>query len=119
VLADQLPEALDIAVDVVGNPQKMDANSLLAMRVDYRVDGDYTRAVLFHGGLYDPAREDANPWGLKEELDEVVEVPDLDRFRVGLAEQAPAGWGGTAHLSFYMENTGPDTHAKFTIRAAR
>jgi len=119
VLADQLPDALDVAVDVVGTPRRLDANSLLAMRVDYRVGREYTKAVLFHGGLYDPAREDANPWGLKERLDEVVEVSDLTRFRVPLEDQAPDGWEGTAHVSFYMQNTGPETHAKFTTRPAR
>jgi len=119
VLADQLPAALDVAVEVVGTPRQLDANSLLAMRVDYRVGRAYTKAVLFHGGVYDLSREDANPWGLKERLDQVVAVPDLANFRLALRELAPAGWDGTAHFSFYLQDTGPDTQAKFTVRPAR
>lgn len=119
VLADQLPDTLDVAVEVVGTPRKLDTNSLLAMRVDYRVGRAYTKAVLFHGGVYDAARQDTNPWGLKEDLDQVVEVPDLSKFQVPLRRYAPARWNGTVHLSFYLRDTGPDTQAKFTVRGAK
>ena len=119
VLANRLPDTLEVATDVVGKPQKIDAASLLGIRVDYRIGPTYTKALLFHGGLYDKARNDPNPWGLKAQLDDATAVPDLGKFQIPLKKYAPAGWSGEAHISFLMQNTGPDSRVKFTVRPAR
>ena len=55
-------------------------------------DRNYAKAVLFHGGLFDKARKDANRWGLKAQLDDAVTV-DLAKFQVPLKKYAPAGCG--------------------------
>jgi xylan 1,4-beta-xylosidase len=119
VLAKELPDVLDVAVKVDGKPVKVNANSLLGMRVDYRVGRQYAKSVLFHGGLYDQARKDANPWSLKAPLDDTVAVPDLAKFQIPLKKLAPAGWNGEVHISFLMQNSGPGTQAKFTLRPGK
>ena len=119
VLANHLPDSLEVVAQVDGKLQKLDPNSLLGIRVDYRVDRKYTKAVLYHCGLYDRSRKDANPWALKAQLDETVAVPNIAKFRIPLREKAPAGWSGEVQLSFLMQDTGPDTRAKFTLRNAR
>jgi xylan 1,4-beta-xylosidase len=116
ILADGLPDTLDIAVKIEGKPQKVDANSLLGVRIDYRVGGQYTKAVLFHGALFDSRRRAAMPWGLKGGPEDIVAVPDFGRFQVPLKEYAPSGWGGKVHISFLMQHAGPGARARFTVR---
>ena len=43
-------------------------------------------------------------------------VTDLAKFQVNLKKYAPAGWNGKAHLTFLMQNAGPGTRAKITVR---
>lgn len=121
VVASGMPDVLEAIVVVDGSLRRLDANSLLGLRVDYQVDGTYRRAVLFHGRydgvhLYDRARSAAVPWGTKLPVDQAVPVPDLARFTVDLRRHAPAGWTGKAHLSFIMQNAGPGTRARFSLR---
>jgi hypothetical protein len=87
-------------------------HSILAVRVDYRADGEYTHAVLFHGpyrgsDLYDRRGDATNPWGTQRPADEVVGVGGLARFQVPLAASAPPDWEGTAHITFILQNAGP------------
>lgn len=121
VLAEQLPDSLTFAAKVDGKLHKVDANSLLGVRVDYSVKGAYAKGVLFHGpyggiSLYNPARTAGIPWGLKQKPDDTVAVADLAKFRVDLKKYAPAGWSGKAHITFIMQNAGPGTRAKITVR---
>lgn len=58
-------------------------------------------------------RTDANPWGLKAQLDDAVAVADLTNSRIPLKKYAPAGWTGRIHISFMMKDPGPKTRAKF------
>jgi len=131
VLAEDLPDALDVTVDVEGELHAMSENSLLGVRIDYRVGAEeYGRSVLFHGpyegvDLYQPdtaetlwgGRMPVQPWGLPGDP-EVVRVADFSNFRIPVADQAPEGWTGRAHISFVMLETGADTRAKFKVRAA-
>jgi hypothetical protein len=119
VLADGLPETLDIVGKVDGKVQKLNASSLLGVRLDYSVGNKYVKAVLFHGAVYDKARTDTNPWGLKAQLDDAVAVADPTNFQLPLKKYAPAGWTGKVHISFLMNDTGPDTRAKFALRPAK
>ena len=120
VLAEALPPALDVTVEVDGQLQKLNANSRLALRVDYRVNGQFVKAVVFHGphtgiDLFDRRGQPTIPWGLTPNAD-VIAVPDFARFNVPLEKHAPAGWGGAAHISFLMQNAGAGARAKFTVR---
>jgi hypothetical protein len=120
-LAENLPDALDIRVHVDGTLRKLNANSLLGVRLDYRVDGKYTNAVLIHGpyqglDLYDARRTAAFPWGTMRQATTARAVPDLRQFRVPVRELAPKGWKGEAQITFLMQNAGEGARAKFVVR---
>jgi hypothetical protein len=124
VLADGLPEAVDVVTKVEGKLQKLDANSLLAIRLDYRMEGKYSKAVWLHGpyggaDLFDPRRGSVMPWGLRSQADQVVAVPNLADFRIPLKAYAPSGWTGAVHISFVMRNAGPGTRVKFLLRPGK
>jgi hypothetical protein len=121
VLADTLPDTLDVTVRIDGKLQKLDSNSLLGVRLDYRVNGRYVKSVLFHGpyggvDLYDKKGSAAMPWGLNPSPDSVVPVGDLGRFQVAIKKSAPAGWAGTVHITFLMRDAGPEARAKIVLR---
>jgi hypothetical protein len=124
VLATDLPDVLDVTVEVEGRLQRVSEDSLLGVRVDYRVDGKYAAWTLFHGplggvDLYSRARPTPFlPWGQMIRPIRTTTVDDLSHFQIDLAERAPAGWDGTAHISFIMNATGAGTRAKFTVRPA-
>ena len=116
-----LPAELTATVAVEGALRPLDRNSLLGVRVDYRVEGAYTRAVLFHGpydgvDLYSPDRDARMPWGTERPADDVIAVDDLARFTIPVAAHAPDGWGGVAHLTFILQNAGAGARAKITLR---
>jgi hypothetical protein len=124
VLADGLPDSLDVVTKVEGKLQKRDAKSLLGIRLDYRVEGKYSKAVWLHGpygglDLFDPARKAAMPWALKPQVDQVVAVPDFASFRIPLKTYAPPGWTGTVHVSFVMRDAGPEARAKILLRVGK
>ena len=121
VLANNLPETLDVKVKVEGNLQKINSESMLGIRIDYRTNGAYTKSVLFHGpykglDLYSQNSSAAIPWDQKEAVDETIAVEDLSSFKIELKKLSTAGWNGTAHISFLMRSAGAGTRAKFTIR---
>jgi hypothetical protein len=120
VLADGLPDNLDVDVKLAGRLRKVDANSLLGIRVDYVTASGAPKSVLFHGpvagvDLYDPARTAPMLWGYKQKPDTVLPVKDFAKFRIPLKTNAPAGWSGKAHISFIMQNAGVGAVAKITI----
>jgi len=102
--------------------RKLDANSVLGVRVDYMVGGAYTSSVLFHGpyngvDLYDPARGAAMPWGSGRRPDHVARVANLAHFRVGIAALAPPRWGGRAQITFILQDAGRGARATMVVRA--
>ena len=124
VLAEALPDNLEIAVKVQGRLRKVDANSLLGVRVDYVTAAGPAKSVLLHGpvaaiDLYDAARTTGMQWGYRQKPDQLIPVKDLARFRFALKQNAPAGWAGKAHLTFVMQNAGAGTSAKVTVRAGQ
>jgi xylan 1,4-beta-xylosidase len=124
VLADGLPDAIDVAVKVEGKLQKLSSNSLLGIRLDYRVNDKYAKAVLFHGraggvDLYDKGGKATLPWGLKQQLDDVVAVPDLAKFQIPVKKLAPAGWTGKVHISFLLQQAGRGAQAKLSVRPGK
>src|ERR1035438_5624730 len=120
VLANGLPDNLDVNVKLAGHLRKVDANSLLGIRVDYVTASGEPKSVLFHGpvagvDLYDAARTAPLLWGYKQKPDTVLPVKAFAKFRIPLKTNAPAGWSGKAHISFIMQNAGVGAVAKITI----
>jgi hypothetical protein len=120
-LVEALPDTLDVAVEVDGKLQKQDANSLLAVRLDYRANGKYIKSVLFHGpyggvDLYDKKRTAVMPWGFKQQPDSAAAVADLSKFQIAVKKYAPADWAGTVHITFLMQNAGSGTRARIAVR---
>jgi len=117
-----LPDRLDLRVAIDGTLQRLDANSLLGVRLDYMVDAAYATSVLFHGSyasgpdLYDVDRASPTPWGTGRQADRVIAITDLARFQIEVGVLAPIGWSGRAQLTFIMQNTGPGTRAKMIVR---
>jgi len=125
VLAGGLPDVLSAEVEVEGQLQNLGENSLLGVRVDYRVGRTYTNALLFHGpydgiDVYSSGRDTALPWEGQASSDDVavVGVTDLASFQIPLAEHAPDGWDGEAHITFIMQDAGEGTRAKIKLRPA-
>lgn len=121
VLADGLPDLLTATVSVEGNLKKLDQNSLLGIRIDFSVQGKFTKSVLFHGpykgiDLYDSKRDASMPWGTKKQADEVISVSNLAEFQIKLKELAPKDWEGKAHITFIMQNAGAGIRAKIILR---
>jgi xylan 1,4-beta-xylosidase len=121
VLANGLPDTLRATVTVEEKLQNQDQNSLLGIRVDYNVQGTYSKSVLFHGpyngvDLYNSRRNAKMPWGTKKQADEVIRVNDLAEFQIALKKLAPENWKGKAHITFIMQNAGQGTRAKIILR---
>ena len=92
--------------------------AVLGLRLDYEVAGDYTSGVLFHGGLYSPARSAAMPWGTGLPADQVVALDSLSDFQLSPADHAPLGWSGRVLMTFMLQNAGAHTRAKILVRSS-
>lgn len=115
VEAESLPNEMEVAFLKNGTLQNIDQNSLLGLRIDYRVAGTYIKGVLFHGGIYNASRDAEMVWGTKRQADEVHQVNDSS-FVVHFADYAPANWDGRAIISFIMQNLGANTRAEIIIK---
>lgn len=121
VLAENLPDELRVTVSTDGKLQTVDGNSLLGVRVDYFVDGNYAKSVLLHGpvkgvDVYSLSRETPMPFGTQRPPDVTRAIPDFSTFLLPLKSNAPATWLGIADLTFIMQDAGIDARAKITIR---
>ena len=124
VTAEGLPPALTVSTQADGRLTKQDADSLLAVRLDYQVGAAYTKGILFHGKLHgtdlpDGSRRALIPWGTQRQADAVVRIPDFARFTINPRTYAPKGWTGRVQMTFLMQNTGVGTRAKFTMSAKK
>lgn len=102
-----------------GKYTDIDLNTSFSMRVDYAVDGEYTKAVLFTFMPINPRRDSSMPWGTTREPDEIVLVDTLltGKSLLMLGNHAPEGWDGRAIVTYDMHSTGPDTWAEVTMNA--
>jgi len=122
VTAEHLPEVLALTIEVDGDLQPINEESLLAVRIDYQVDEAYTRGVLFHGpyagnaDLYDARRAVPLPWGTGRTPDQVVAVTDLAHFDIPVAASAPDAWTGRAQITFIAQNAGIGVQVVVTVR---
>lgn len=118
IVLEDLPSALELSLEAEGDLQALDANSLLGLRLDYAAAEGYTKAVLFHNGLYNPERDAKEPWGTERSADEIVALDDMLVMRLEPARFAPEGWSGRLIMTLMMQNTGAATRAKVRIRRA-
>lgn len=121
VTAEALPDVLAVTVEAEGTLRARDAESLLGLRIDFRVDGDYALGVLVHGpyrgvDLFDQGRVAAMPWGTGRPPDRVMAVDDLAIFHLPVRSMAPAGWDGRAQITAIMHDSGAGTRAKIRLR---
>lgn len=121
-LVQHLPPSLTVSIQTEGHLQRVDADSLLGVRLDYASPGGiYSRSVLYHGpcgphpDLYSADRDTQVPWGTRRQADQEILVPDLARFNLRPADHAPADWTGRAQLSFILQNSGPGTRARISL----
>jgi hypothetical protein len=115
VTAEGLPSVLTFAPTIQGTLAQNDQNSCACIRLDYLVNGAYTKGVLFHGpynggtDLYSSARNDTVPFGTKRQADQVMQVSNLANFQVNLAQYAPDGWSGRVQITYIFQNAGNNT----------
>jgi xylan 1,4-beta-xylosidase len=118
---EALPEVLTFALRTEGALEKRDANSCLAVRLDYATADGYAKSVLFHGAmpgapdLYDARREAPMPFGTRRQADQVIGVQDLRRFEIWPMAYAPDGWTGRADLTFVLQNAGSAARVRWTV----
>jgi xylan 1,4-beta-xylosidase len=123
VCADQLPAQIRVTTVVEGGLQKLDANSLLGVRVDYGTGGTYAKGVLYHGpyqggvDLHDYDRTAPTPWGTRAAPDEVVAVDDFADFVLQIKAKAPADWDGRVQILTILQNAGESARVKMTFAA--
>lgn len=109
---DSLSREIRLRLAVEGNPRRLDASSVLGVRVDYA--GTQQKAVLVHWGIHDPAGEEGLPWGTGRGADSVIRAGSED-YLLPLAAIAPPGWNGKAVVSFLMRNTGAGSRAVIQV----
>jgi hypothetical protein len=107
--------ALTVTLKPSGGPRKLDKNSMLGVRVDFQGRGAYTKSVVFHAGLYDPARSGALPWGTMQPPTQAVQMPGDTPWKIDLAGLAPRDWSRRVIVTFLMEDCGSGSRAKFTL----
>lgn len=123
VTADSLPDVLRVSTAVDGLLQRQTPESLLGLRLDYRVGGTYRASVLLHGpyraqgDLYNDDGTGVVAWGTQRSPDRGVSVSDIADMVVPLRELAPEDWDGTVQITAIMTDTGPATRARIVLRA--
>ena len=123
VTIDETPAAIGFDVRTFKLNPKNDANSLLAIRIDYLVSNEPVKSVLLHGGIFDIDRTSELPWGKGgRSADVMVQHSELDGSQpltFDVDAHAPAEWSeGDSRrsiISFWMENTGVESQAVFSM----
>lgn len=116
---ERLPSILQINSSFGGRYQEIDLNTSFSVRVDYAVQGVYTRAVLFTFLPMNQRRDATVPWGTGKEPDQVILADTLltGKTLLMLENYAPEGWDGRGIISFDMHSTGPETWAELSMEA--
>lgn len=105
VEADNLPAIIQFNGLLNGNPSVTGANSTVGVQIDFRTGGNFSKSVLFHGGIYNSGRSWSLPWGKGGQLNEAKQV-DLSNFNVKLSDYAPAGWDGRVIITTLVQDCG-------------
>ncbi len=115
VLAESLPDTIQVSFDIEGEPEKQGKNSLLGLRVDFATENGYEKSVLFHGGIYDKNRESPLPWGA-DGIPMQAEERELSDFSIDLSKYAPKNWNGKTLLIFEMQDCGENVSVRVSLR---
>lgn len=116
VTAEKLPENLQIRSVTSNNLLDRGDNSTLNIRIDYQSDsGEYTRSVLYHGGLYHVDRTQYPQWGTQKAPDEIITVSNFNDFVINLKEHQPADFSGRVIFTFDMACVGKNSKANIQI----
>lgn len=112
-----LPDMVFLNSKFGGKYTDIDLNTSFSVRVDYAVDDEYTKSVLFTFMPINPRRNCTMPWGTMEAPDEIVLCNTLltGKTLLTLKNYAPDGWDGRAIVTYDMHSTGPDTWAELTM----
>lgn len=123
VVLDSPARRFTVQVKKAGPFAARDKNSLFGLRVDFAArTGGYGKSVLFHGGLYDPRRDQALPWGAGGATPHAVlrrnEMNTGRPFLVDLDRLAPPNWDRKRVLvSFLLQNAGAGSRARVVLAA--
>ena len=115
VEADLLPDDMEVSFVKDGILKTIDKNSLLGLRIDYRVAGIYTKGVLFHGAIYSPDRNAVMAWGTKLQAEEEHLINDSS-YKIHFADYAPVNWDGRVLISFIAQNLGANSRVKIYLK---
>jgi hypothetical protein len=120
---DDVERRLLVRVKRAGPFQALDVNSAFGLRIDFRsASGKYTKSVIFHGGLYDPRRTSALPWGKGGQADRAIQRAEMNGgqpFRIDLGELAPPDWDRHRVLiTFLLQNAGKGSRARIALTRA-
>jgi xylan 1,4-beta-xylosidase len=113
VEADNLPPTLNFKGELTGSPASQGVNTLVGIQIDFRTGSNYTKSVLFHGGVYNTGRNWGLPWGQGSGAASVVKQVNLADFTITLADYAPAGWDGRVIITSLVQDCG--ANVKFTV----
>jgi hypothetical protein len=115
VEASGLPDQLHFSVGKSSNIQDYDKNSILGVRLDFRVNGEYTQSIFYHDGIYHTDRTFQIPWGTRKVADQVLKLADMKDFTVNLKAVAPEDWDGRVLISFLLGSAGPHSQVKIKV----
>lgn len=114
---ENLPDVAELDCVFGGTYEEVDLNTSFSVRVDYNVDGVYTKAVLYTFMPVNPRRDSTVPWGTQQEADEVIQSDTLltGNTWLMLKDNAPEGWSGRAIITYDMHSTGNDTWVEMRL----
>jgi hypothetical protein len=115
---ENLPAVISFTGSITGSPQNTGGNSLVGIQIDFRTGGNYTKSVLFHGGIYNAGRNWALPWGKGGTANQVQQV-DLTNFSVTLAQYAPVGWDGRVLITTMVQDCGANVSFTSQIKSGQ
>lgn len=117
IAAENLPEEMQVTSVTSEDLLDKGDNSTLNLRVDYQsTSGEYTKSVLYHGGLYHSQRTNGIQWGTRKSPDEIIEVDDFNNFMVDLKKHQPADFSGRAIITFDMDCVGENSKANIQVK---
>ncbi len=108
-------ESFNVRYETVGSPSKKSGASMLGVKVDYEVNGSYTKSVYFY---IDSINGSATiPLGTKKAADQSVSMGSgKGSYALALDTYAPSGWNGRVQIAFVVNDIGRNNGAIFYIR---
>lgn len=117
-----VPEQINVKVDMIGKTEWKDANSAVYFRIDYErafVDEEEGESMIYYGSsvvyadkvhaVFDPehgSNPTSYPNGEKETAVEEVDYTAADGVVVDLKKNAPRDWTGNIRIIAYLQNPG-------------